>query len=107
VGVCGSGGAVLAEGFGEGVTKSLVVGLQLTDALGGDLDATQEGGVRAALAVWDGTGRGGTPSVAQLFDLGAQVGLVVEQGPGDALLTEQSREFPQFNDYLERYGLRP
>jgi hypothetical protein len=36
-------GAAFAEGFGEGVAESLVVGLQFADALGGDLEATQQG----------------------------------------------------------------
>jgi hypothetical protein len=35
----GGGGAAFAEGLGEGVSEPLVVGLQLADALGGDLDA--------------------------------------------------------------------
>ena len=36
---CREGGAAFAEGLGEGVAEPLVVGLQLADALCGDLDA--------------------------------------------------------------------
>jgi len=44
---------LLAEGFGERSAEPFVVGLQLTDALCGDLDAAEQGGVGGALAVWD------------------------------------------------------
>jgi hypothetical protein len=39
-------------------------------------------------------------ALAQSFDLRAEVVLGVEPGPGDALLTEQSREFPQFSGWM-------
>ena len=81
---CREYGSSLAEGFGEGVAEPLVVGLQLADALCGDLEAAQQGGVGGALAVGDGRSGDGARSVAQSFDLGAQVGLAVEPGSGDA-----------------------
>jgi hypothetical protein len=64
------------------VAELRVVGLQFADAWCGHLDAAQQGGVGGALAVRDEPARGGTWPATQAFDLGAQLGLVVEPGPG-------------------------
>ena len=55
---------------------------QFSDALGVDLEATQQGGIGGALAIWDGRSRGGSGPITAPFDFGAQVGLAVEPGPG-------------------------
>jgi len=74
----GASDTPLAEGFGECLAEPLVIGLQLADALGGDLDAALQGGVGGALTVWDGRAAcGGTGAVAQPRRLGPEVGLAV------------------------------
>jgi hypothetical protein len=77
-------GAAFAESLGEGVAQPLVVGVELADALRGELKPALQGGVAAALAVGDGARRRGMGALAQPLDLGAQVGLAVEPGTGDS-----------------------
>ena len=70
---------MLAEGLRERNAETLVVGLQFTDALCGDLDAAEQGSIGGALAVGDGwAARGGTRAVAQPPRFGPKVGLAVD-----------------------------
>ena len=63
----------------------MVVGFELSDAVGRDLKALVQGRVGGALPVGDGSSRRSLPA-AELFDLGAQVGLVVKPRSGDLRL---------------------
>src|SRR6266511_6124167 len=82
-GVGGGCGALLSECLGELPTESVVVPGECAVAFVGGLETAQQRGVGCALAGWDG--RGGRPvgGVAQSLDLGADIGLGVEPGPGD------------------------
>jgi len=69
---------LLAKGLRERNAQTLVVGLQFTDALCGDLDAAEQGGVGGALAVWDSAAGGRARAVAKARCLGPEVGLAVD-----------------------------
>ena len=71
-------GPLLAEGLGERSAETLVVGLQVTDALRGDLDAAEQGGVGGALALGDRAAGGRARAVAKARCLGPEVGLAVD-----------------------------
>ena len=93
----GPGGALVAEGSGELAAESGILVGECLVALQGGGEPGVLGPVGGPLAGGDrGTG-GGASGFAQLLDLVADVGLGVEPGPGDALLTEQDQVFQQFN----------
>jgi hypothetical protein len=74
--------ALVAEGLGQGVAQLLVVGLELSDPLVGQLKALFEGGVAGGLPGWGRCSR----RWPVVLDLGEQVGLGVQPGPGHARL---------------------
>ena len=82
----GDGGlAVLAECLCEGGAELLVVLLESADPVGCGLQAAQERGIGGSLPFRWRSGHGAlvVPG-AELLDLGSEVGLSVEPGPGDA-----------------------
>ena len=82
----GDGGlAVLAECLCERGAQLLVVLLESADPVGGGLQAAQQRGVGGSLPFRWRSGRWAlvVPG-AELLDLGSEVGLGVEPGPGDA-----------------------
>src|SRR5439155_7474710 len=77
-------GPAFAEGQGKRFAELLVVCLQVLDAFGRGFQSPYQRGVGGALPVRNrSAGRCGAASGAKPFDLGPQVGLVVEPGPGD------------------------
>lgn len=75
-------GTLLAEGFGEGLAELPVVGFEAADAGRADFQPTEQRGIDSALAVGQPSGLDGLPALAEPFDLGPEVGLLVEPGPG-------------------------
>jgi transposase len=75
------GGAPFAVREGECLAQLPVLGFQLLVALGGRLQASQQGGVGGSLPVGNGPCRGDAVAGPEAFDLGSQVRLVVEPGP--------------------------
>ena len=76
------GDAVFAKCTGEDVTELLVVVFESADAVGGGVQALQHRGVGGALTLgWGSVCRRGS---VESLDVGAQVGLGVEPGSGDA-----------------------
>lgn len=73
----------MAECFAESGAQAAVVGLELADPAEGGVDPLAQGGVGASLVVWRWALRAGSPVLAESFDLGAELGLGVEPGPGD------------------------
>jgi len=87
------GGAVLTERAGEGVAELVVVVLEAVDALGCGLQARQQRGLGGALTFgWDSGPRCWSVAAAEPLDLGAQVVLGVEPGPGDSGLAGETVE---------------
>ena len=78
------GCALFAEGDRECLAKVPVLGLELAVSFGRHLESAPLRGIGCALPVRKAL-RGGSwiSPCAESFDLGAQVGLVVEPGPGD------------------------
>jgi hypothetical protein len=70
--------AVLAEGFSQGDAESAVVDFEPAAARGGGFETLPQGGVGGSLAVGDDRLCGGPTALAEPFDLGAELGLVVE-----------------------------
>src|SRR6266542_3156909 len=87
LGCVGGGSSVPAGGrvssFSECLRESLAVLGQLPVPLEGGFQAGQQGGVGGALARRDRRRRCSPGGVAEAFDLGTDVGLGVEPGPGD------------------------
>src|SRR6516225_4924186 len=77
-------GALVAEGVGELAAEPAVFLGELAVALAGFGEPPEQGGVGGALAGGDGRGGGAAGGLAEPLDLGAQVGLVVKPGAGDA-----------------------
>lgn len=74
----------VTESVGEPVTEPVVFLCEPADAFGGCLQPGQQRCVGGALACGDGGG-GRTPGgVAEPFNFRAEVGLGVEEGPGNA-----------------------
>src|SRR3954469_16207386 len=79
-----AGRSALPEGEGQRFAELLVVRLQPPDAFGRGLQSPQQRGVGGALPVGNRSAcRRWVASGAEAFDLGPQVWLVVEPGPGD------------------------
>jgi hypothetical protein len=76
------GDAVFAKCAGEGVPELLVVVFESADAVGGGVQALQQRGLGGALTLGWGSGR--RRGSVESLDIGAQVGLGVEPGSGDA-----------------------
>jgi hypothetical protein len=76
------GDAVFAKCAGEGVPELLVVVFESADAVGGGVQALQQRGLGDALTLGWGSGR--RRGSVESLDIGAQVGLGVEPGSGDA-----------------------
>ncbi|MCF7547340.1 hypothetical protein L3X23_00995 [Pseudonocardia sp. WMMC193] len=77
-------GAAFSEGQGECLTKLAVLLLELLEPVCRALEALEQGGLGGSLPVGDRSPRGWSASPpAETFDLGSEVGLLVEPGAGD------------------------
>ena len=88
---------MVTERAGELAAEAGVFLGELLVALEGSGEPGTQRGVGCPLAGGDRAGRAGTAGAAELLDLVADVGLGIEPGPGDALLTELCLEFQQFS----------